>query len=59
MMVIVGYMLYIDHREHINQALPWLILLLCPAMHLFMHHGHDSHHPHERDKDKSQNKEDE
>ena len=26
-------------------SLPWLILLLCPVMHLFMHHGHGQHAP--------------
>jgi hypothetical protein len=28
--------------------LPYLFLLACPLMHLFMHHGHGNHdrHPH-------------
>lgn len=27
-------------EEHQAQALPYLLLLACPLMHLFMHHGH-------------------
>ncbi|MGC3964640.1 MAG: DUF2933 domain-containing protein [Rhodocyclaceae bacterium] len=29
-----------EHREHVSKALPYLMLLLCPIMHLFMHRGH-------------------
>ena len=38
----VSYFLFIEHKQHIFQALPYLILLLCPLMHVFMHgsHGH-------------------
>lgn len=35
-----AYFLLAEHRAHTIQALPWLILLLCPLMHLFMHRGH-------------------
>ena len=38
-----SYFLFIEHREHIFEFLPYLIILLCPLMHLFMHRGH-SHH---------------
>jgi hypothetical protein len=32
--------------------LPYLILLACPLMHLFMHHGHGhGHKPHRHDDD--------
>ena len=34
----------IEHREHLVGALPYLILLACPLMHL-MHGGHRHHHP--------------
>lgn len=39
----VLYFLLTEHRAHFFAALPWLILLLCPVMHVFMHrqHGHD------------------
>jgi hypothetical protein len=32
---------------HILGALPWLFLLLCPLLHLFMH-GHGGHHGQDR-----------
>ncbi len=35
-----GVLLAIEHRAHLLGFLPWLILLACPLMHLFMHHGH-------------------
>ena len=28
-----------EHAAHALTALPYLLLLLCPLMHLFMHHG--------------------
>lgn len=34
------YFLLTEHRAHFFQALPYVIFLLCPLMHLFMHHGH-------------------
>ena len=37
----VIYFLLMEHRTHLFQYLPVLILLLCPAMHLYMHSGHD------------------
>ena len=36
----VSYFLFMEHREHLFQFLPFLILLLCPLMHIFMHRGH-------------------
>ena len=36
----LGYFLFIEHREHVFQFLPYLIILLCPVMHIFMHGGH-------------------
>ncbi len=40
-----SYFLFMEHREHLFQFLPYLILLLCPLMHIFMHgsHGHGGH----------------
>jgi hypothetical protein len=40
---IAGYFLLTEHRAHVFAALPWLLLLACPVMHLFMHRGHRSH----------------
>ena len=39
----VSYFLLMEHRTHLFYALPFLIFLLCPAMHLFMHGGHGGH----------------
>lgn len=35
-----AYFLLTEHLAHTIQALPWVILLLCPLMHVFMHRGH-------------------
>jgi len=45
---ILGYFLVMEHRAHLVAWLPYLILLLCPLMHLFMHHGH-GHGPQQGD----------
>lgn len=29
-----------EHRAHVSAALPYLLLLACPLMHLFHGHGH-------------------
>lgn len=42
----VLYFLLMEHRAHFIYALPFLILLLCPLMHMFMHHGHGGHGGH-------------
>lgn len=34
------------HWQHVIDALPFLVVLACPLMHLFMHHGHGSHTHH-------------
>ena len=44
-----GYFLWTEHRAHLWSILPFLVLLLCPIMHLF--HGHGGHgHGGDRDK---------
>lgn len=43
----VLYFLLSEHRAHFFYALPYLILLLCPFMHFFMHRGHGEHSDHE------------
>jgi len=40
---IAGYFLFTEHRAHLFAALPWLLILACPLMHIFMHHGHGDH----------------
>ena len=43
-LAIALFFLWQEHRAHLLVALPWLLLLACPLMHLFMHRGHRSHH---------------
>lgn len=40
---IAAYFLLTEHLAHVVGALPLLILLACPLMHVFMHHGHGGH----------------
>ena len=39
-MIAGGFYLALEHRAHLLGVLPYLILLACPLMHLFMHRGH-------------------
>jgi hypothetical protein len=41
---IAGFFLLTEHTAHLQGILPYLLLAACPLMHLFMHHGHGSHH---------------
>ena len=41
--VIAAVLLFTEHRAHVLGLLPWLFLLACPLMHLFMHGGHGGH----------------
>lgn len=40
------FLLWEEHRAHILGILPYLFLLACPLMHVFMHGGHGEHHGH-------------
>ena len=40
------YFLLNEHRAHFFAALPFLLLLACPLMHVFMHGGHGGHGGH-------------
>ena len=40
---IATYFLLSEHRAHFLGALPLLLLLACPLMHVFMHNGHGGH----------------
>ena len=42
-LAIALFFLWEEHRAHIFGALPYVLLLLCPLVHLFMHRGHGSH----------------
>ena len=43
-LAIAAFFLFTEHRAHLLGALPFLLLLACPLMHLFMHHGHHGGH---------------
>ena len=53
--IIGGYFLFVEHRAHVLPYLPWLILLACPLMHLFMHGGHGGHRGHHGSGDRLHN----
>lgn len=35
-----AFYLLSEHTAHLWGILPWLIVLACPVLHLFMHRGH-------------------
>ncbi len=41
-----AYFLIIKHKEHVLGLLPFLFILLCPLMHVFMHRHHGGHGGH-------------
>lgn len=43
--VAAGVLLFSEHRAHLLGFLPYLLLLACPLMHFFHHHG-GHRHPH-------------
>ncbi|OHC60728.1 MAG: hypothetical protein A3H93_11615 [Rhodocyclales bacterium RIFCSPLOWO2_02_FULL_63_24] len=45
--VIAAFYLWTGHRAHLLGVLPFLLLLACPLMHLFMHGGHGHGHGHD------------
>lgn len=42
--LVAAFYLLTEHTAHVFGVLPYLLLLGCPLMHLFMHHGHGGHH---------------
>lgn len=45
-LVIAAFFLVTEHRAHVIpylSYLPWLLILACPLLHLFMHGGHGGH----------------
>lgn len=41
--LIAAFFMLTGHSAHVFGAVPYLLILACPLMHLFMHHGgHDS-----------------
>lgn len=44
----LGLYLIIVHQQHVLGVLPFLVILLCPLSHLFMHGKHEHHHEDEK-----------
>ena len=42
-LAIAGFYLITEHRAHVFGILPFLLLLACPLLHMFMHRGHGGH----------------
>lgn len=42
-LIVAAFFLWTEHRAHLMGALPYLLLLACPLMHMFHHHGHGGH----------------
>jgi Flp pilus assembly protein TadB len=43
-LVIAAFFLVTEHRAHTLSALPFLLVLLCPLLHLFLHGRHGGSH---------------
>lgn len=44
--LIAGFLLLSEHQAHALGYLPFLLLLACPFLHMFMHRGHGGHDGH-------------
>lgn len=42
-LAVLAFLIATGHRAHLLGALPYLLLLACPLMHVFMHGGHGDH----------------
>ncbi len=42
-LAIAAIMSFTGHRAHVLEAAPFLFLLACPLMHIFIHHGQGGH----------------
>ena len=51
--LIAAYFLWTEHRAHVVQFLPFVLLLACPLLHMFHGHGgHGGHGGHDQHEDK-------
>ncbi|MFO1151053.1 MAG: DUF2933 domain-containing protein [Alsobacter sp.] len=46
LLAIAAFYLLTEHQAHLFGVLPFLFLLACPLMHMFMHKGHGGHGGH-------------
>jgi hypothetical protein len=42
-LLVASFYLLTEHTAHLWGVLPFLLLIACPLMHLFHHHGHGKH----------------
>lgn len=54
--LVAALFLIAEHRAHVYQYLPLLLLLACPLMHLFHGHGGHGSHRHSRDRHPAEGK---
>ena len=47
-LAIIAFFLLTEHTAHVFGVLPYLLLLLCPLLHFFMHGGHGDRSDHSR-----------
>lgn len=50
---VLGFLIYTGHSAHLLGAAPYLLLLACPLVHIFMHGGHH-HHDNNSEQDKEE-----
>jgi len=43
-LIVAGFFLLTEHTAHVFGGLPYLLILACPLMHFFHHHGGHGHH---------------
>lgn len=46
-LLVAGFFLMTEHRAHIFGLWPFLLILACPLLHIFLHRGHGSSHGHD------------
>lgn len=44
---VLGFLIYEGHGAHLLGYAPFLLILACPLMHIFMHGGHGGHGAHQ------------
>jgi hypothetical protein len=47
---VLGFLVYTDHTAHLLGVIPYLLVLACPLMHIFMHSGHHHGSGHDRER---------
>lgn len=45
-LAVAGFYLVTEHTAHLFGVLPYLLILACPLMHVFMHGGHGERRGH-------------